>query len=247
MTNVSITSKRMMRLGVLSVSVALRRVRLLESGAGRRAAAMARAMVVQSVRLAMVRSMRMLQRVRRARVDGVCCCSQGEHLSSPCLTRAQPSRPCGKVSWERSWGSLTSLSRQRLRVARVLTCERAACLQPERGAGVPDWGSLHPSTRRDASPALGWRTESSRPGSATRTFRCFHRVGLSSAAGIRVCSDVQAHAEEDPHRPRPLGTRRGCLAIAKGCPRHRAASPGSNNARRQPDLRLRRPRPRGIR
>ena len=61
MTNVSITSKRMMRLGVLSVSVALRRVRLLESGAGRRAAAMARAMVVQSVRLAMVRSMRMLQ------------------------------------------------------------------------------------------------------------------------------------------------------------------------------------------
>ena len=66
-TNVSMTSKRMMRLGVLSVSVALRRVRLLESGAGRRAAAMARAMVVQSVRLAMVRSMRMLQqRTERA-------------------------------------------------------------------------------------------------------------------------------------------------------------------------------------
>ena len=67
MTKVSMTSKRMMRLGVLSVSVALRRVRLLESGAGRRAAAMARARVVQSVRLAMVRSMRSCSRTESAR------------------------------------------------------------------------------------------------------------------------------------------------------------------------------------
>ena len=77
-------------------------------------------------------------------------------------------------------------------------------------------------------------------------FYAFIEVVSAPRRDTSSCSNIQAHAEEDPQRPRPQGTRRGGLATAKGCPRHLAA-PGQNDARRQPDLRLRRLGPGGIR
>ena len=87
---------------------------------------------------------------------------------------------------------------------------------------MPDWGSLHPSTRRDASPALAARREEPSLARQPAHFYAFIEVVRLSAEGIR-----------------------GCLAIAKDRPRHRAA--WDDDARRFTNLRLRRPRLGGIR
>jgi len=68
---------------------------------------------------------------------------------------------------------------------------------------VPDWGSLHPSTRRDASPALGARREQPSLARQPAHFYAFIEVEPAPRGDTSSCSNTQAHAEEDQQRPRP--------------------------------------------
>ena len=193
-----------MRLGVLSVSVAaLRCVRRRGSGAGRRAAARARARVVQSARLAMVRSMRMLQRSVRRAPSMACALQSLRAIKLSSRTRAQPSWPCDKVSWERSWDKTTSCELAKWPVAPaqfLLLVQPAARQSVERPRVL---GILHPSTRRDASPALAARREEPSLARQPAHFYAFIEAVSAPRRDTSFCSNTQAHAEEDEHRPRP--------------------------------------------
>ena len=130
-------------------------------------------------------------------------------------------------------GLTNELCAANLRVSRAAFAARAACAasQPGQAASwrspgfwIPPRVATRPQRSRHAANNRPWLGNPHISTLSSRWSLGRRRVDTS-------CSDVQAHAEEDPHRPRPQGTRRGCLATAKrlpspqGCPGKRCAPP----------------------
>ena len=163
-------------------------------------------------------------------------------MSSPALTRAQPSWPCDKVSWERSWGKTTSFELANVSVAPaqlVLLVQPVQAPELERPRVL---GSLHPSTRRDASPALAARRTARRPSLgnphisplSSRWSRAPRR-GYEPVATSRLTqrSTQKRHTTVDRRERGGAASPQQKAALATG---------GRNDARRFAYIRLRRPR-----